>query len=129
MNYGHFRVWMDGSRVSKFRVGTLFRYHLERISIGDKSRSLCRGRERVMLMSHLQNAGQNYRTNKFIHCEIYLGRLVSSVSTLSMWAGILTIWESFSGRGIFFSLCHIVFRATVKLVLPTRGLEMVLSLE
>jgi len=102
LNCGHFRVWMDGNRVSKFRVGTLFRYHLERISIGDKSRSLCRGSEGVMLMSHLQNAGQNYRTNKCIHCEIYLGRLVSSVSTLSMWAGILTIWESFSGRGIFF---------------------------
>jgi hypothetical protein len=95
LNCSHFRVLMDGSRVSKFRVGTLFWYHLERISIGDWSRSLCRGSERVMLMSHLQNAGQNYHTNRFIHCEIYLGRLVSSVSTVSMWAGILTIWGSF----------------------------------
>lgn len=128
LNSGYFHVWIDGIRVSKFRVGTLFPYHLERISIGDK-RSLCRGSERVVFMSHLQNSGQNYHTNRFMHCEIFLGKVVSSVSTVSMWAGILTIWESFSGRGIFFFLFHILSRATVKLVLPIRGLEMVLSLE
>jgi hypothetical protein len=60
---------------------------------------------------------------------MFLGKLVYSVSTVSVWAGILKIWESFSGRGISFFLFHIVSRATVRLALPIQGLEMILSLE
>lgn len=49
-----------------------------------------------------------------IQTDLYIakyisGKLVSSVSIVSMWAGILTIWESFSARGNFFlSLSHSV---------------------
>ena len=72
LNSGHFRVWTDGSRVSKFRVGPLFRYHLEGISIGDKRKGLCRGSEGVVFMSHLQNTGQNYHAK-----DLYIAKYIS----------------------------------------------------
>lgn len=67
-----------------------------------KTKAFRRGSERVVFVSHLQNEGQDYPTNRFMHCEIFVGKLVSSVSTVCMCAGILTMWEPFSGKGIFF---------------------------